>query len=159
MLGLPAEAAIDVLNEDNAQSYFERSDRFDMALDLTAGRRGLAALGEVTARWVAHLLAVEVDIEPLTAANDVTLTWYVGLDAEATKIGDALWNGEPLDERAGARIVALYRLTFREPAAVLDKARGEPIYLIMAMTPDGMLRMKPQNLITGLPIRHLEAIS
>ena len=24
--------------------YFERSDQFDMALDLTAGRRGLAAL-------------------------------------------------------------------------------------------------------------------
>ena len=42
---------------------------------------------------------------------------------------------------------------------MLDNARGEPIYLIMAMTPDGMLRMKPQNLVTGLPIRHLEAVS
>ena len=47
MLGLPAAAEIDVLNEDNAGSYWERSDRFDMALDLTAGRYGLAALGEV----------------------------------------------------------------------------------------------------------------
>ena len=78
---------------------------------------------------------------------------------EGTKIGDALWNGEDLDDVTRARIVGLYRLTFREPAAVLDKARGEPIYLIMAMTPDGMLRMKPQNLVTGLPIRHLEAVS
>src|SRR5258705_6412030 len=66
MLGLPAEAAIDVLNDDNAHDYWERSDRFDMALDLTAGRRGLAALGEVIARWANHLLAVEVDVEPLT---------------------------------------------------------------------------------------------
>ena len=57
MLGLPAEAAIDVLNDDNADDYWERSDRFDMALDLTAGRRGLAALGEVIARWIKHLLA------------------------------------------------------------------------------------------------------
>ena len=57
MLGLPAEAAIDVLNDDNAHDYWERSDRFDMALDLTAGRRGLAALGDVIARWVRHLLA------------------------------------------------------------------------------------------------------
>jgi hypothetical protein len=27
------------------------------------------------------------------------------------------------------------------------------------MTPDRRLRMKPQNLIVGLPIRHLEAVS
>jgi hypothetical protein len=27
------------------------------------------------------------------------------------------------------------------------------------MTPDRMLRMKPQNLITGLPIARLEAVS
>ena len=36
MLGLPAAAEIDVLNEDNADAYWERSDLFDMALDLTA---------------------------------------------------------------------------------------------------------------------------
>ena len=60
MLGLPAAAEIDVLNEDNAADYWQRSDLFDMALDLTAGRRGLAALGEVIERWIAHLLCVEV---------------------------------------------------------------------------------------------------
>ena len=42
---------------------------------------------------------------------------------------------------------------------MLDKAKGEPIYLIMAMTPDGVLRVKPQNLVTGLPIRQLEDVS
>src|SRR6516164_428601 len=41
MLGVPVPGEADVLNEDNAPSYWERSDRFDMALDLTAGRRGL----------------------------------------------------------------------------------------------------------------------
>jgi Family of unknown function (DUF6352) len=159
MLGLPAEAAIDVLNDDNADEYWERSDRFDMALDLTAGRRGLAALGDVIAGWIRHLLAIDVEVEPLIEANNVNLTWYVGLDAQGTRIGDDLWNGEELDEAALRRIVALYRLTFRDPGPVLDKAKGEPIYLIMAMTLDGMLRMKPQNLITGLPIRHLEEVS
>ena len=44
MLGLPAEAQIDVINDDNAEHYFEHSDLFHMAIDLTAGRRGLAAL-------------------------------------------------------------------------------------------------------------------
>ena len=159
MLGIPVEAAIDVLNDDNAEAYWDRSDRFDMALDLTAGRRGLAALGDVVARWVNHLLAIEVAVEPLTEAADVNLTWYVGLDAQGTKIGDDLWNGEDLDDAALGRIVGLYRLTFRDPGPVLDNAKGEPIYLIMAMTPDGMLRMKPQNLVTGLPIKHLEEVS
>jgi hypothetical protein len=157
MLGLPAAAAIDVLGEDNAETYWERSDRFDMALDLTAGRRGLAALGEATERWIAHLLATEVAIEPLTEMRDITLTWYVGLDAEATRIGDALWSGEELDEPARARVVGLYRLEFADRDDVVEKVRGEPVYLIAAMAADKVMRLKPQNLVTGLPIRHLEA--
>jgi hypothetical protein len=159
MLDLPRSPSVDVLVEANSQDYWDRSDLFDMALDLTAGRHGVAALGEAIARWVTHLLAVEVAVESLTAATNVNLTWYVGLDAQATRIGDALWNGEDLDEATRARIVGLYRLTVRDPEIVLDKARGEPIYLILAMAPDGTLRMKPQNLVTGLPLRHLEAVS
>ena len=157
MLGLPAAAEIDVLNEANTSAYWDRSDLFDMALDLTAGRRGLAALGEVIERWVAHLLAVDVAIEPLTEMRDVALTWYVGLDADATRIGDALWNGDDLDEATRARVVALYRLDFADPSDVAEKVRGEPVYLMAAMSADKILRLKPQNLVTGLPIRHLEA--
>ena len=41
---------------------------------------------------------------------------------------------------------------------VTEKTKGEPVYLLLAMTPDKVLRMKPQNLLTGLPIRHLEAV-
>jgi hypothetical protein len=159
MLGLPAAGEIDVLNDANADTYWSRSDRFDMALDLTAGRRGLDALGKVIEKWIAHLLSAEVDIEPLIEANNVDLTWYVGLDAEATRIGDALWSGAELDEAARQRIVGLYRLFFRNPEIVLDKAKGEPIYLILAMTSERILRMKPQNLVIGLPITRLEAVS
>ncbi len=159
MLGLPTAGEIDVLNDENAETYWSRSDLFDMALDLTAGRRGLDALGKVIAQWIAHLLSVEVEIEPLTEAANVDLTWYVGLDAEATRIGDALWKGAELDEAARQRIVGLYRLTFSDPEVVLEKAKGEPIYLISAMTVDRTLRMKPQNLVVGLPIAHLEAVS
>jgi hypothetical protein len=159
MLGLPAAAAIDVLGEGNIDHYWERSDRFDLALDLTAGRRGLMALGEVITRWISHLLSVEVDIEPLTEMRDVNLPWYVGLDAEATRIGDALWRGEEIDEATRARIVGLYRLTFRDPNIMTDKVKGEPIYLLLAMTADNVMRLKPQNLVTGLPIKHLEAVT
>jgi Family of unknown function (DUF6352) len=159
MLGLPAAAEIDVLNEDNAGSYWQRSDRFDMGLDLTAGRYGLTALGEVARRWVGHLLGVGVKIEPLIELQDAPLVWYVGLDAEGTRIGDALWNGEELDEAALSRVVGLYRLTFEDADDAEDRVRGEPAYLIGAMTADKVLRLKPQNLITGLPVRRLEVLN
>jgi hypothetical protein len=159
MLGLPAQAAIDILNDDNAETYWERSDRFDMALDLTGGRQGLAALAEAMRLWVAHLLGLAVAIEPLTELRDAPLTWYVGLDADATRIGDTMWNGEELDEVSQARVVGLFRLTFGDAAAMLDKVKGEPAYLILAMNADKLIRMKPQNLVTGLPVRHLEAVS
>ena len=151
MLGLPAAAEIDVLSEANAGIYWERSDSFDMALDLTAGRRGLAALGDVVTRWVRHLLAVDVEINALTELRDV-LTWYVGLDATATRIGDALWNGDEVDQTARGLVVGLYRLTFADDAELVEIARGTPTYLIAAMSSDQVLRLKPQNLVTGLPV-------
>jgi hypothetical protein len=128
-----------------------------MALDMTAGRHDWPRWA-TSSRAGSHLLAID-DVEPVVEARDVAFTWYVGLDAQGSKIGDDLWNGEELDDAARRRIVGLYRLTFRDPGPVLDKARGEPIYLIMAMTSDGLLRVKPQNLVTGLPIKQLEGAS
>jgi hypothetical protein len=159
MLGIPAAANIDIIGESNAADYFERSDRFDMAIDLTGGREGLAGLARAMERWVEHVVGVAVDIAPLKEMQDIDLAWYVGLDAEATKIGDRVWNGEALDQRTMERIVGLFRLTFRDAAAVTDEVRGEPVYLILAMTPDKTIRMKPQNLVSGLPVRHLEEVT
>lgn len=159
MLGIPPEAEIDVINSDNADSYWKRSDQFDMALDLTAGRQGLEALAEAMQCWIAHVLGVDVTIEALAEMRDVNFAWYVGLDTDATAIGDMLWRGEDLDEATMARVIGLFRLTFRDSSVMLDKVRGEPVYLILAMTPDKTIRMKPQNLLIGLPVRHLEAVS
>ena len=146
MLGIPAGAQIDILTDDNAPSYWDRSDLFDMALDLTVGRRGLAALGEAIERWVQHLLAVDVGVEPLSEMRDVLLSWYIGLDAEGTRIGDALWHGEDIDGKTQRRAVGLFRLTF-------CNSEEDAVYLILAMTADKMLRVKPQNLLVGLPVR------
>ena len=55
--------------------------------------------------------------------------------------------------------MGLYRLTFADPHDVEEKVRGEPVYLIAAMTADKVLRLKPQNLVTGLPVRALETVS
>ena len=130
-----------------------------MALDLTAGQRGLVALGDVVRRWLGHLLAIDVVVEPLAEVDNARLSWYVGLSSEATRIGDTIWNGGELDDVMRARLVGLFRLVFRDPADMIEKVRGEPVYLLVAMAPDGVLRLKPQNLVTGLPIRHEEAVN
>jgi hypothetical protein len=159
MLGVTADAQIDVLREENAESYWQRSDQFDMGLDFTGGRRGPAALAEAMMRWIFHLLGIDVTIEPLSELRDARLIWYVGLDSEATKIGDRLWHGEALDNRTAGRVLALFRLDFADATLVADTVEREPVYLILAMTSDQSFRMKPQNLLTGLPIKHLEAAS
>ena len=159
MLGLPADSEIDVLGENNARAYWQRSDRFDMALDLTGGREGLAALAKAMELWIAHLMGLAVTIEPLTQLREAPVTWYVGLDAEATQIADALWNGDELDENVLARVVGLFRLNFGDVRLMLEKVSGEPVYLVLAMTPEHLIRMKPQNLVTGLPVKHIEAVS
>lgn len=159
MLGVPAQAEIDVMTEDNAGTYWERSDMFDMALDLTSGRRGLEGVATAMTRWIVHLLSVDVSIEPIRELRDAKFVWYVGLDAEATQIGDRLWNGEPLDETIQGRVTGLFKLTFASHVAVEDEVKGEPVYLIMAMNENKLLRLKPQNLVTGLPVKHLETVN
>jgi hypothetical protein len=159
MLGIPPGAEIDVLTDDNAQGYWERSDLFDMALDLTVGRGGVAALATVMERWVNHMLSIEVQIEPLSEMRDVPLTWYVGLDAEGTRFGDALWKGEDLDENARGRVVALFHLTFGKSDLAVLPIVDDSAFLILAMTIDKALRVKPQNLLTGLPAWRLAALA
>jgi hypothetical protein len=159
MFGIPPGAEIDVLTDDNAQDYWERSDLFDMALDLTVGRGGVAALAIVMERWVSHMLSIEVKIEPLSEMRDVPLTWYVGLDAEGTRFGDALWKGEDLDENARGRVVALFHLTFGKSDLAVLPIVDDSAFLILAMTIDKALRVKPQNLLTGLPAWRLAALA
>ena len=102
--------------------------------------------------WVAHLLALHVSVEPVAELRDASLSWYVGLNKEGTRIGNALWEGEEIGQAARSSVVGLYRLMFAEQTAVLEKLRGEPVYLIAAMAADKTLRLKPQNLVTGLPL-------
>jgi hypothetical protein len=158
LLGLPTTTEFDLLDDTTAHGYWERSDRFDMAVDMSAGQRGPAALGDVITRWISHLFAIDVAVEPLAELHDASWSWYVGLDSEATGIGDTIWRGGDLDDATRAKLVGLFRLTFLDPADMIEKIRDEPIYLLAAVTGDEILRLKPQNLVTGLPIRQAEAV-
>ena len=78
MLGAPTGTEVDVLNEANADSYWHRSDQFDLALDFTGGTRGPAALADAMRRWISHLLGVDVTIEPLTELRDASSPGMLG---------------------------------------------------------------------------------
>ena len=159
MLDAMTDVQVDVLNEKNADSYWQRSDQFDMGLDLRKGRPARAALAEAMRCWISHLLGIDVAIEPISELRDAKLTWYVGLDSEATRIGDRLWHGEILEKGTAGRVLGLFRLAFADTAPVADAFEREPVYLILAMTSDQIVKMKPQNLLTGLPVKHQEAAS
>jgi hypothetical protein len=42
---------------------------------------------------------------------------------------------------------------------MIERVRGEEVYLLAAMTAGDVLHLKPQNLVTGLPIRHGEMVN
>ena len=152
MLGQEPAAELDVLDDGNSWTYWSRSDAFTMALNLGSNPRSREGLARAIETWVGHLLGIAISVEPIASIEDPDWRWFVGLDAEATRIGNALWQGQDLEEDAQARILALFRLSFRDTSFVDPNMIGFPVYLILAMTPDRMLRMKPQNLLVGLPL-------
>jgi hypothetical protein len=146
------EVELDVLGRDDAWAYFERSDRFDTVLDLGFEGPGLGALCRVLEAWLRHLLGLDTRIEPLPAVQDQRWRWHVGLDAEASAILDDLYQGREVDEARRARLLSLFRLEIRDRDAVIEAMRGRPVYLGMATTENGLLRLKPQNLLVNLPL-------
>jgi hypothetical protein len=149
----PRTVELDVMGEANAAAYFGRAERFDMVLDVAFTRPGLDALARVLERWVRHFLGVDVRIQPVQTIRDERWSWHVGLDAEATGILNAMWHGIDVAQADLARILSLFRLEFTDPQAMLERVAGRPVYLAMAMDGEKRLRLKPQNLLTGLPLR------
>ncbi len=151
MLGQDPPGELDVMTPDNAWTYWSRSDAFTMALNIGSDSRAREGLARAIEQWIAHLLHVPVGVTPMAEIKDADWRWFVGLDAEATKIGNALWRGEPIADEARGRVLAMFSLQFRE--ADLDaKMAGRPDYALMDMGRDKPLRFKPQNLVAGLPL-------
>lgn len=152
MLGKDAMAEFEVMTDDNAQTYWSRSDAFSMVMNLGGDPRSREALARVVETFVGHLLGIAIAVEPIPRIDDADWRWFVGLDAEATAIGNRLWKGETVGPEDAGRICALFRLTFSDPLDADPKIAGKPVYLIMALSDDMVLRVKPQNLIAGLPL-------
>jgi hypothetical protein len=124
----------------------------EMAMNIGGNPKARDGLCRVIERWIAHLLGVAVSVETVASIEDRDWRWFVGLDSEGTKIGNALWNGDALDASAAERIVALMRLTIADTRLVDERVGSRPVYLILAMGADRVVRLKPQNLVVGLPL-------
>ena len=143
---------MDVMDDDNAWTYWSRSDAHAMVMNLGGNAKARAGLCRVIERWVNHLLGVTVSVETIDSIEDRDWRWFVGLDGEATRIGNALWRGERLEGNVAERIVALMRLTIEDTRLVDERVGDKPVYLILAMGADKVVRLKPQNLVAGLPL-------
>ncbi|MEI8169301.1 MAG: DUF6352 family protein [Rhodoferax sp.] len=151
--GVPLRSVdLDVLNPDNAEVYWPRSEHFDTVVSLNHGQPALDALCRVLERWIAHFLQVEVRIQTDREIVDAHWVWHVGLDAQASSILNDLYTGAEVEEDRLRRMLCLFRLEFVNPADMLAEVAGRPVYLAMAMDEQNRLKLKPQNLLLNLPL-------
>ena len=157
-----------VLTADNVADYWPRSDRHGFVLDLThevandlghglsftmtRAHSGLKALARVLEKWVAHLLGVNVAITPLQRIDDDAWRWHVGLDVESMALLNDLYEGRSVDADRMRQLVSLFRLDFADRGEMRADVAGSPVYLGLAMAADGVLKLKPQNLLLNLPL-------
>lgn len=153
MLGGEPGENLDVMDDANAWTYWSRSDANSMVINIGSNPAARAGLARAIAAWVEHLTGARVAVEPVAKMEDRDWRWFAGLDSEGTRIGNAIWRGEALAPDDVARIVALFRLDFANQSLIEDRARGKPVWLLLGMTPDHIVRMKPQNLVAGLPLK------
>lgn len=153
MLGGGVEA-LDVLGEGNGWTYWSRSDAHSMVLPFGADPKARDALAQVIEVFVNHLLRRQVTVTALTDAPDVDLRWFVGLDPIGTQIGNALWDGAA----SKGSLVGIFALEFTNQDDMASAAKGHPVYLLLGMGEDNVVRCKPQNLVMGLPLKTLEQV-
>lgn len=143
---------LDVLDEATGAEYWKRDERFDTVLCLNRSHPGCEAFCRVLEKWIAHFHHAAVSVAPVREIPDEEWIWHAGLDAEATAMLNEIYNGGEVEEERTRRIIGLYRVEFRAPADMLAELAGKPVFLGLAMAPDGTLRMKPQNLLMNLPL-------
>ncbi len=143
---------LDVLERNNAALYWDRHSRHDTVISVTYGRPALDALCRVIEAWVAHFTGTVVSVKPLRKIEEARWAWHIGLDVESTAILNDLWNGTEVEQGRMRRILALFRMDFEDAAAMRGDIAGRPVYLALSSTEGDVVRVKPQNLLTNLPL-------
>ena len=126
-----------MLDDDNAWTYWSRSDAFTMALNLGANPRSREGL----ARAIEACVAPSPRVAGGGRADRAASRTGLALVRRARRRGDArsatrCGAGETLDPERAARVLALFRMTLPDDGRWRARA-GHPVYLILAMTSDG----------------------
>ncbi|HEY5897921.1 MAG TPA: DUF6352 family protein [Burkholderiales bacterium] len=150
--GTLGKVDLDVLDRANAELYWQRDSRHDTVISLTYGRAALDAFAAVMALWVRHFLGIAVKVRPIRSIEESRWAWHIGLDAESTAILNDLWSGGQVDAGRMQRILALFALDFDDASLMRTDMRGRTVYLALSANEEGIVRMKPQNLLTNLPL-------
>jgi len=152
--GTPLRAvALDILSEENKHIYFSRSDRFDTAIDFRFTEPANDAFARVIEKWVAHFFKVRIRVQPLQSIKDDAWRWHIGLDAAASAYLNGLYEGKIEFDPTTTRIAGLFSLVFLNRNDADRTLDGKPVYLGLAMNGQNEIKMKPQNLLTNLPVR------
>jgi len=141
-----------VIDEHNAEEYWSRDQRHDFVINLNHGRAGLTALARVLERWIKHFFPLDLAIEPLREIQEEHWAWHVGLDAQSTAVLNDVWQGAEVEPGRLRQLLALFRLDFAETAVIRPDVAGRPVYLALGMDEQNVVRLKPQNLLTNLPL-------
>jgi hypothetical protein len=150
--GALGKVDLDVIDKANAALYWERDSRHDTVISLTYGRPALDALARVIEAWIFHFLHTRVRVSPIRKIEEAPWAWHIGLDAESTAILNELWQGGQIEQGRMQRILALFALRFDDPAAMKSHIAGRAVYLALSADEEGVVRMKPQNLLINLPL-------
>ena len=144
---------VDILRESTADFYWERSDRFDTSIDIAYTKPGLDALARVMEKWIYYFLKIKVVITPLQKIEDDRWSWHIGLDQISSSILDKLYNGTKISDFELKKIICLFKLETNK--GFVQNMVGKPVYLALSTNDKGIIKMKPQNLLTNLPIKQL----
>jgi hypothetical protein len=147
------EVSLDVLTEENKETYWDRADQFNFALDFRYTQPGPDAFGRMLEKWIRHMLGIDSKITSVQSVNDQKWSWHVGLDLQSTKILNDLYEGKADPVSSSNQIAGLFRMEFMNRTDLTDAMRGKAVYLGLAMSPEKLISMKPQNLLVNLPLR------
>ncbi len=151
--GIPLRSVdLDVIQDSNEDSYWERSERFDMVACLNLSQPLIDAFCRVLERWIVHFTSATVRIATAREIEDSNWVWHVGLDAQASSMLNDLYNGQSIDEDRQRRMLCLFVLNFERDSDMRQDVSGKPVYLAMAMDAQNLLKIKPQNLLLNLPL-------
>ena len=82
--------------------------------------------------------------------EDERWSWHIGMDIDSSQILNDLYNGKDIPENILRQILCLFKLESEE--GFVKEMQYKPVYLALSMNKDSIVKFKPQNLLTNLPL-------